>query len=179
MEQTKYIYSGGLASFEHEDMTKLSEYAKDGWILESLTSFGYKLKKRKPVNVTYSLDYNKGANKEYFSYFEAAGWSHVCSGGNQIHIFSAPKGTIPIYTDKMTVIEKYKIARGNIKKTTLITFIITLFLFLLTLLSSVGKIPESAGDASVILGYIALIVLIFTGLPYIAYSFKINKLRKY
>ena len=178
MKQTKYINSGGLAFSENEDMEKLGEYAKEGWILENITSFGYKLRKRKPENIKYSLDYQKEVDDDYFSYFEASGWSHVCSGANQIHIFSAPEGTSPIHSDKVTVVEKYEIIRKSMGKVALPTIIITLMLFLLTILSGIEGMPEIIGSASAILGYVSLIVLIFTGLPYIGYSFKLSKLRK-
>ena len=137
MKQTKYINSGGLAFFENQDMRKLDEYAKEGWILESFTPFGYKLIKVKPENIKYSLDYQKKVDADYFSYFEAAGWTHVCSGGNQIHIFSAPEGTHPIYTEKVTMFEKYETARKSMGKVALPTLIITLILFLLTVLSGI------------------------------------------
>src|SRR5699024_1009621 len=82
MKQKKYVSSGGLAFSEEKDMKKLSKYAKKGWILEGFAPFGYRLQKGEPATIQYSLDYQMDADEDYFAYFEAAGWSHVCSSGN-------------------------------------------------------------------------------------------------
>lgn len=178
MKQTKYINSEGLAFSENDDMKKLGEYTKEGWIFESITPFGYKLRKKEPQNITYTLDYQKAVDEEYFSFFEEAGWTHVCSGTNQMHFFSAPEGTNPIHTEKMTSIEKYETARESMGKIALPTLIITCVLFLIPILSGTNKIPETIGSLSGIFGYVSLIILIFTGLPYIGYSVKLRKLRR-
>lgn len=178
MSATKYIYSEGLALNEQEDMDKLSEYAKKGWVLEQIQCLGYKLKKEKPRNITYTLDYRKEADEEYFAFFEAAGWSHVCSA-NTMHVFCASEGTNPIYTDSVTVIEKYEIQRKMMGKLAFPTLIVTLMLLLLTILSGYGVFPKFVGGVSALLGYGSVIVLIFTGLPYISYSFKLTKLRNH
>ncbi|HZG73628.1 MAG TPA: DUF2812 domain-containing protein, partial [Chondromyces sp.] len=104
MRTIKYVSNNGLAFTEEKEMKKLADYAKQGWILEGFAGLGYKLKKSEPQNIVYSLDYQQEADQEYFSYFETAGWSHVCSAGKEIHIFSAPAGTEPIYSDRETTI---------------------------------------------------------------------------
>ncbi|EDS77184.1 conserved hypothetical protein [Clostridium botulinum C str. Eklund] len=44
--KNKYVMIGGLAFSEEDDMSKLSSYAKEGWILEKIVlGFFYKLKK--------------------------------------------------------------------------------------------------------------------------------------
>lgn len=178
MRKTKYVPSGGTAFTENKDMKKLGKYAKKGWLLESFAPFGYKLRKGECKDIEYSLDYRKEADEDYFSYFEAAGWSRVCSLGNQIHIFSAPKGTEPIYSDKVTAIEKYETEKKRMGKVALPTLIVTLVLFLLGMLSNNGWLPEMIGNAGGILGIVSLIVLVFTGFPYIGFSFKLSKMRR-
>lgn len=177
MKQTKYVSSGGTAFSENKDMRKLSNYAKKGWILESFAPFGYKLRKGECKNIAYSLDYRKQADDDYFAYFEATGWSHVCSLGNQVHVFSAPAGTDPIYSDKLTTIEKYETEKKKVGKVALPTMIITILLFFLGTVTS-DWIPEFIRNVSIILGFVSLIVLVFTGLPYIGFHFKTSKLRK-
>ncbi|HET7579627.1 MAG TPA: DUF2812 domain-containing protein [Bacillales bacterium] len=178
MRQTKYVPSGGTAYTESKDMKKLGEYAKKGWILESFVPFGYKLRKGESKNIEYSLDYRKIADDDYFAYFEAAGWTHVCSMGNQIHVFKAPAGTKPIYSDKITQIEKYETEKKRMGKVAFPTLILTSLLLLLGILSSYGWIPVMIGTAGTLLGIVSLIVLVFTGLPYIGFKFKLNRLRK-
>lgn len=45
MKKTKYIMSGGTAFAEQEDLQKLSDYAKKGWLLDRFAFLGYTLKK--------------------------------------------------------------------------------------------------------------------------------------
>lgn len=178
MKQTKYIPSMGLAFFEEADMKKLEKYAKEGWILEKFAPLGYKLRKEKPQNIEYSLDYQKEADEDYYSYFEAAGWSHVCSVGNEINIFSAPVGTKPIYSDKVTNIEKYEREHKQMGKLALPLLIAFVIFLSLSMLSKYSWIPENIGTVSMILTTIALVILVFPGLPYISYYFKLKRMRK-
>ncbi|PEA56757.1 hypothetical protein CON64_00515 [Bacillus pseudomycoides] len=178
MKKTKYISSGGLAFYEEKEMKKLDEYAKKGWILEGFAPLGYKLRKDEPKNIQYSLDYQQDADEEYFMYFEEAGWSHVCSSANAIHIFCAPVGTKPIYSDKTTIIEKYDREKKLMGKVALPLLVSTVIFFLLSILSSNNWMPEIVGNIASFLGFVSLVILVFPGMPYIAYCFKANKLRK-
>lgn len=178
MKLTKYIPSMGLAFFEEKEMKKLRKYAKEGWFLESFAPLGYKLRKGRPKDIEYSLDYNKGADEDYYSYFEAAGWSHVCSTGNEIHIFSSPLGTKPIYSDKVTHIEKYEREHKQMGKLALPSLIVFVIFLSLSILANYSLIPKNIGTVSVILTIIALVPIVFSGLPYVSYHFKLKKMRK-
>lgn len=178
MEETKFIFSGGLAFSEERDMMKLSAYAKKGWALESFAPLGYKLRRSDPQNIIYSIDYQKGADDEYFEFFEAAEWKHVCSIGNEIHVFSAPEGTKPIYSDKSTEIEKYEREKKQMGKSALAFLIFTVLFILLKVMSLTGWLPRAAGIISLILGIVSLIILVFSGLPYLAYQYRLSQLRK-
>ncbi len=178
MKKVKYIANGGLAFFEEKEMKKLAEYAKEGWVLEKFAGLGYKLRKGEPQDIEYALDYQKGADDEYFAFFEAAGWSHVCSAGNEIHIFSAPTGTKPIYTDKPTTVEKYEREKKQMGKVALPFFISTVVFWLVGIFNDLGSVPESIAILFQVLGMISLIPLIFTGMPYLSYQWKLLKLRK-
>ncbi len=178
MKKVKYIPSGGLAFFEEKEMKKLAEYAKEGWLLEKFAGLGYKLRKGERKDIEYSLDYQKEADVEYLAFFEAAGWSHVCSVGNEIHIFSAPTGTKPIYTDRLTTFEKYEREKKQMGKAALPFFISTVVFWLLSVFSNLGWVPESIANLFQGLGMISLIILIFPGLPYLSYQLKLLKLRK-
>jgi hypothetical protein len=178
MKKVKYISNGGLAFFEEKEMKKLAKFAKAGWILEKFAGLGYKLRKEESQDIEYSLDYQKEADDEYFALFEAAGWIHVCSSGNEIHIFSAPTGTKPIYSDRPTTVEKYEREKNNMGKAALPAFISTVVLWLLSVSSNWGWVPDSIGIFFGVLGMISLIILIFTGLPYLSFQYKLWKLRK-
>ncbi|MPM60484.1 hypothetical protein SDC9_107335 [bioreactor metagenome] len=78
----------GLAFSEESDMEKLKDYASQGWILEDIVGgFFYKLRKDRPQNIVYSLDYQLDADGEYFTIFKEAGWKLVLSINKQMHIF--------------------------------------------------------------------------------------------
>ncbi|NRD78280.1 DUF2812 domain-containing protein [Bacillus sp. BRMEA1] len=175
MKKTKFVFSGGLAFTEEEDMKKLSEYAEKGWLLESFVPFGYKLRKGSPQNLVYNFDYQRIIDDEYLAFFEAAKWSHVCSIGNHIHVFCAPEGTEPIYSDDTTIIEKYNREMNQMKRIAFPLLILTISLFLIGLSSWV---TQTIGIVCVVLGFVSLIGLIFAGLPYRSYRSKFINLSK-
>ncbi|QTD40303.1 DUF2812 domain-containing protein [Sporosarcina sp. Te-1] len=178
MTRTKYIYSGGWAFTEQQDMDRLREHAREGWLLDHVQFAGYVLRKGEPQDLEYSLDYQKHADEEYFSIFEMSGWTHVCSVGNETHIFSAPAGTVPIYTDKMTTVEKYKRQKRVMGKIALPALLITLLLFSIGMQSDQSWVPTVITDACGVLSYLSGLVLLFTGMPYIGYSYKVFRLRR-
>lgn len=177
MKKVKYIPNNGLAFYEEKEMKKLAEYAKEGWILEKFAGLTYKLRKGESQDIEYSLDYQKNADEEYFALFEAAGWSHVCSS-DEIHIFKAPRGTKPIYTDRPTIIEKYEREKKEMGKHALPFLISTIVFWLLGILSNSVWALESIGIIFQVIGFISLLVLVFPGLPYLSYLFKLYRLRK-
>ena len=127
--KNKYIMVSGLAFSEETDLEKLSRYAKEGWLLEKIVGgFFYKLKKDKPQDIIYNLDYQREADEEYFKIFKEAGWNKVVSVSNYIHIFSAKVGTKPIYSDRESELDKYIRVRDTSKKGTIYSLIIGLIL---------------------------------------------------
>lgn len=101
MGKTKYMMSMGLAFFEATDMNNLRKKSLQGWHLKRFRFLGYELERGECQDVMYSIDYRllePGDLEEYFEMFTFGGWTHVCSEYN-MHIFKAPKGTKPIYSD--------------------------------------------------------------------------------
>jgi len=113
----RYLMSGGLAFTEQGDMNKLSRLAARGWLLESFAPLGYTLRKGSPAQLDYCVDYQSVPPHEldgYTELFEAGGWTRVCSLAD-IHIFSAKKGTEPIYSDRDTNRQKYLRSVKNVQ----------------------------------------------------------------
>lgn len=175
MSDTKYVMSKGTAFAEHEEMQILSEYASKGWILYEFAFLGYKLKKANPQKLQYALDYRDNADEEYFSYFEEAGWHHVCSDANMIHIFSAPEGTKPIYTDNNTESEKYINQYKSMKKVAIPSLLCSILFIILMLLSKYNHIPNIYVIIFAILLLPTAILAVITTLLCIAYYKKINE----
>jgi hypothetical protein len=179
MKDVKYVLNRGLAFSEDRDMQNFSDYAKEGWFLESFAflGFGYKLRKGTPKKLIYSLDYRKDADDEYFSLFKASGWSLVCSEAH-IHIFSAPVGTKPIYTDQDTLIEKYEQEKNTMGRYALTFLLAAIAFFLIYGLNDWITLPLWASKIFLILGVLSIIPLVFTGLPYCQYLRKSKYLQK-
>ncbi|WLR59227.1 DUF2812 domain-containing protein [Guptibacillus hwajinpoensis] len=178
MGKKKYVMSSGLAFFETKEMERLSEFAKKGWFLEKFAFSGFVLRKGEPQDLDYSLDYQAEADDEYFSYFEEAGWNHVCTGAGEMHIFTAVPGTTPIYSDRVSVKEKYEKESQSMKKVALPAFLAAIMLVVLLFSSENGFLPTVVGDISEYVSYAVFIVLIFTGMPYLSYQYKLRKLEK-
>ncbi|SFE74444.1 DUF2812 domain-containing protein [Alteribacillus iranensis] len=176
MKETKYVGSWGLAFAEDFEMRKLAKLAKKGWLLEKIGAFGYKLRRGEKQHIQYAIDYQVHPEEEYFTYFEEAGWSHVASLG-EIHFFTAPEGTIPLYTDHASHIKKYETEKKKMGTIAYPAFILTILLFLCDMLFRSSSMIFA--NISVTLGVILIPVLVFTGMPYVAYTIKLYQMRKY
>lgn len=167
----KYIINSGLAFNEESDMKKLENYARQGWILKSIIGgVLYKFKKSKPQEIIYTVDYQIDVNEEYFNIFKEAGWNHILSIENQIHIFSAKSGTRPIYSDLNSEIQKYINIREKVKKW-IFSLLIMAFLFIpLIFIKQIFLIIVG-------LLIIDICMLTLNIMMYISYNNKINKLK--
>ncbi|MCI1584624.1 MAG: DUF2812 domain-containing protein [Clostridium beijerinckii] len=175
---TKYIMSKGLSFAEYEEMQMLSEYASRGWKLEKFAFMGYKLKKAEPEKLQYALDYRINPDEEYFSYFNEAGWTNVCSIGNIIHIFSAPEGTKKIYTDNDTEIEKHISMYQSLKKVAIPFSICFIILFILMAFVKYSYLPDIYNTVLLIISIPIIAVSIFTTIPCLEHYSKISELQK-
>ncbi|WP_434282386.1 DUF2812 domain-containing protein [Clostridium botulinum] len=174
--KSKYVMIGGLAFSEESDMEKLRNYASEGWILENVVGgFFYKLKKDKPQDIVYSLDYQKQTDEEYLAIFKEAGWKRVVSIGDQMHIFSAKAGTKPIYSDCESEMDKYISAKNGTGKRTLYSLIVAIVLICLLVI----PIKALRYMFLIIFGLliIDIIVFIFNFMPYLAYKSRINQMK--
>lgn len=168
----------GLAFSEEDDMEKLKNYASQGWILEDIVwGFFYKLRKDKPQNIVYNLDYQTETNEEYFTMFKEAGWKLVVSIENYMHIFSAQVGTKPIYSDCESEIDKYTSIRNTTRKGTLYSLIIAIALIGLLVVS----LMVIKSIFLIILGLliIDIFIFVFNFMPYLAYNSRIKQIKKY
>ncbi|RXI42121.1 DUF2812 domain-containing protein [Clostridium tetani] len=176
--KNKYVMISGLAFSEESDMEKLKNYGKEGWILEDIIGgFFYKLKKDKPQDIVYSVDYQSEADEEYFTIFKEAGWNPVVSLGNQMHIFSAQAGTKPIYSDCESEIDKYISARNQTKKGTFYSLIIAILLIGLLVASLITARPMFLIIFGLLI--IDIVVFVFNFMPYLAYNSRIKQIKKY
>ncbi len=178
MRTKKRVPCLGLAFFEDFEMNRLAKYAKKGWLLKRFSFTDYILTKSEPMDLVYSLDYQKDTCEDYFRLFEDAGWNYVCSAGCEIHIFSAVPGTNPIYTDRATHQDKYLREQKEMKKYALPSFFLFLLLLGATTVCTAYSAPAFIWIPALILTFIVTVVMVFSGLPYLAYLKKTKKLSK-
>lgn len=138
LKKYKFMSNMGLAFDEERALKKLSKLASEGWILDKLTLWrGYRLIKSEPREVVYSLDYkhlDEGDKEEYIEMFEASGWELRCSYYD-MHFFTAPPGTTPIYTDKESHLHKYKTQRIQSFRWSIISLIISIIAYIVAKVS--------------------------------------------
>lgn len=176
--RSKYIMINGLAFSEESDMEKLRNYEKEGWILEDIVGvFFYKLRKDKPQNIVYSLDYQLDADGEYFTIFKEAGWELVFSVNNQMHIFLAQAGTKPIYSDSKSEIDKYTRVRNQTRMGTIYSLIIAIVLISLLVISAIAIRPIFLIILALLV--IDIFIFIFNFMPYLTYNSRIKQINRY
>jgi hypothetical protein len=140
MTNTKHIVSGGIAFSERKDLKQLKKFAAEGWLVKRYKGMGYELEQGEPEEVDYSIDIHhlaRDEEDEYFSMFEFAGWAHVCSSYDT-HLFKAPVGTKPIYSDSKTKAEKLLRLQKSITPAIWMGAILTIISYLLLLLMDGG-----------------------------------------
>lgn len=157
MRRTKYIISGGLAFSEDKDMEKLRRFSLKGWHVSDFKFMGYSLEKGESLDYIYSVDYRlvqEDEEDEYFDFFLSSGWSHIASNGD-IHLFRARSGTKPIYSDRDTLVEKYKNLNSSMNYAAVPLVLLTVLTWGGTILSS-GLLQSILQVIAVILSVVAL-----------------------
>ncbi len=105
----RYLWNWGLAFDETRLLKRLEELAEEGWFLECMTTFRYRLRKGTPSRLRYAMDYRRlqaEEEAEYFAIFEEEGWEPVCSLQG-FHFFSTASESVAIHTEQATKQEKY------------------------------------------------------------------------
>ncbi|MEC3655924.1 DUF2812 domain-containing protein [Bacillus siamensis] len=110
----------------------------------------------------YSIDYHAVEEHnmdEYLEIFENAGWKHICSVYDT-HIFAADPRTKPIYSDRSTMIDKYKQSEFTLRY-------ITLFMLCLTAAFIVIRNRFISGETSILnnIIHVLLVLLIAITIP--------------
>ncbi|MCL6604788.1 MAG: DUF2812 domain-containing protein [Paenibacillus sp.] len=178
-KEIRYVSSWGLAFAEEREMKKLSKWASKGWLFESFAFTGFKLRKGDAQNIVYSVDYNTLSSTElqdYVDTFRAAGWEHVCSLAN-IHVFSAPPGTIPIYTDRATSHDKYSRAIISFQWSSLLFGLLSLIGYVASYYSDNNGINTTLSIVLFIFSTLCLIIAVPSVMVYCAYKFRKYRLK--
>lgn len=170
--KTKYVMNGGLAFSEKRDIKRLEKLAAEGWLLQefAFAGFYYKLVKGTGQQLTYTMDFQANPDADYFDIFRNAGWQHVTSWGRQVHVFSAPKGTAPIYSGNEIDEGKYTDITAKLGKGSIYT------LAAVILCASLSKVSQSQFEFMhfplLVMTKLSVVGFIFCFMPFVAYKFK-------
>jgi hypothetical protein len=168
--KAKYRFNKGLAFAEKTETRKLETLASQGWIFKrfALGGFLYRFEQGPKKELSYSMDFHRNPDDEYFDFVKSASWEHLTSYHNQIHVFSAPKGTAPIYSGNAATEGKYDDIASTMKTGSFYSLIAMLLLLLGMTLSqyylTVLYLPLKVAFS------ISVIVFVFFFLPYCQYK---------
>jgi hypothetical protein len=173
--KTKYIINKGLAFSEKNDLKKFEDLANEGWILKDFAfgGFFFKLEQGEQQSLSYTLDLQADPDPEYKAIFEQAGWKHVSSFGNRIHIFCAPKGTSPIYSDDEIAEGKYTDFTASLGKTAVYAFLAFIIFSMVAIW--IRPLSDIAYYPVYIAVMLSLIAFVFSFMPYLKYKFNERK----
>ncbi|MBZ9687255.1 DUF2812 domain-containing protein [Clostridium estertheticum] len=178
-KKNRYIMNMGLAFDEDRAMKKLCLMAKEGWILEKMSLFRYKLAKSQPKEIVYSMDYKKlGQNTdEYFELFQRSGWEHMCSYGD-FHFFTAPPETIPIYTEKENYLSKYESSKQSYKQTAIISVVLLIIVNMIEFVLGSRIEGPIIRNILVVIGTILVAIAVPSLMVSVAYYIKEKRILK-
>ena len=187
MKETKKIwvsgFSSGIGFFdklfkwgEEYDMKRLAEEAKKGYIVEKMV-FRYHMRYQEPQNLIFALDYRDNADEEYFDIMKKSGWTLVDSI-DYIHLFKAPEGTPPLYTDVETQIEKYTQETRRMGKYALAAILLLLVLSYSITPALLAYEAINWGWLAALLNAFGLILVVFTIIPLFNYFRRVRVLKK-
>jgi hypothetical protein len=177
---TRREIGSGLAFAEEHDLQRLSTWAAEGWRLSRISGMFMVLEQAPPEQVVFAIDYQDKPDDEYFEMCAAAGWQHVTSIEQQIHLFKAAPETPAIFspTDSTT---KYQRAARMFAKPALwgsVGLVVLLILMFRIVSPWLATQSDTTLVLAVTIGLGLLITVIatisiFAGLPWIAYRLRL------
>ena len=88
----------GLSCCVDEDLNRLSQWAAEGWQVVAVHKMCVVLERSSPAQIVFAVDYQHHPDAEYFGLCRMAGWTHVVSLSQSIHLFKAPMGTRSLFS---------------------------------------------------------------------------------
>ncbi len=168
-EQKRFFKIFGAWNDEREEAW-LSQMAQQGWHLVRPALGFYPFVQGDPKNIVYRMDYKSGDKDmaEYLQLFADAGWQHVgkLGGWQYFRKEAAEGGTLEIYTDNKSKIQKYQ---------RVITLLIVFLPILIIMLRGAGERTFAFMEVVKIL-QIGLLVLYIYAI--IRLTLRIEKLKK-
>lgn len=175
----RYLWNWGLAFDETRLLKRLEDLAEEGWLLDNMTTFRYRLRKATPSRLRYAMDYRRlqaEEEAEYFAIFEEEGWEPVCSLQG-FHFFSASPESVAIHTEQATKREKYSGFQRVCFLSMLLSGAGVLMLLLLGRIDALAFLGRGEPYAMAILLTVAAAVFVPSVMMSVAYWHRMRKIR--
>ena len=134
----KTMINEGWAISQEKMLKKLSNYAKEGWILDKMTMLKFHMLKGEPQELYYGMDFQETLEdeKEYLRLFEEDGWEFIC-GDEGFRVVATKDKHKKLHTDRTLLKE----TRDKEKKRALIMLLVSFTMVILSLvtLNFLGK----------------------------------------
>lgn len=101
----------GLAFAEEHDLQRLARWAAEGWRLVQIRGLYMVLEQAPLEQCVFAIDYQTTPEPEYFEVCATAGWTHVLSIEQHIHLFRAVPGTPSIFSANDATVKYERAAR--------------------------------------------------------------------
>ena len=139
-----------LEFYSYYDYTGISEHlekmAKKGWMIESMSNFGWVYRRIEPQNLKFSVSYFSKASefdpepsdkqKEFIDYCEHTGWKFACSSAQLQVFYNEDENATPIETDYEL---EFETINKSIKKSVLPSYILLIGVFLLKIIYDINN----------------------------------------
>jgi len=175
---TRREIGSGLAFAEEHDLQRLSRWAADGWKIVKINGLFMVLEQAPPQQLVFALDYQDTPDSEYYEVCATAGWVHVISVEQRIHLFCAVPGTPSIFSAADATV-KYERAARMLAAPALWSSLVFAIGICAVLLSGtpwlVSQFDRGVLElVSVILLTLGGTMVIFTALPWCAYRMRVS-----
>ena len=176
---TRREIGSGLAFAEERDLQRLARWTAEGWKLVQIRGLYMVLEQAPPEQRVFAIDYQATPDPEYFEVCVAAGWIHVLSVEQHIHLFRAAPSTPSIFSANDAIV-KYERAARMFAKPALWSSVVLVLSICVVLLSGHPWLAATVDRAvlttidwvSVLLVTLAGTLWVFTALPWSAYRLR-------
>lgn len=175
-----------LSFYNHTGIEKhLENMASKGWMIESLSNFGWIYRRIEPAELHFTVTYYpedmeftplpSEGNLTFREFSEHLGWKHVCSWF-QMQIFcSDAQNPVPIETDPVIEVETiHRACKANFLRMYWILLVLSGFmggLFLVSLIQTADVLPEAflEDPTAMMQGIVWTVLALYCGVELVAY----------
>jgi len=189
MKNTKRRFET-FSFFDHTGISAhLEKMARNGWMIERITSFGWIYKKTEPKTVHFAVSYYPKASefdpepsedqKTFHEFCAHTGWELACISAQMQIFYNENENPTPIETDPVLELDTI---HASVKKTMLPTYLLMLFLSIMNGVLFVGGLLNDPLDllsspSRLFTGFAFVILFLLCSVELISYFIWYKKAR--